>query len=90
MMRDLFENIVKEYLEYPGNMSERQTITTLNAAMKAIVKLHRSFKSKLVNKYLAKVVAPFESYKHLKPEDWDAFVQMKNSEQVKKESEEKK
>ena len=35
-------------------------------------------------------MAHFESYKHLKEEDWDAFVQMKNSEQFKKESEKKK
>ncbi|XP_062202000.1 uncharacterized protein LOC133904518 [Phragmites australis] len=29
--RDLFDNVVKEYLEYPRNMSERQTIAALNA-----------------------------------------------------------
>ena len=44
--RDLFNNIVKEYLEYPRNMSEHQTITTTNTTMKVIMKLHRSFKSK--------------------------------------------
>ena len=62
----MFDNVVKEYLEYPENMSEHQTIAALNAAMKAITKLHRSFKSKLMNRYLAKGVAPFESYKHLR------------------------
>ena len=88
--RDLFNTAVIEYLEYPTNMNDRQKDVVFNAAMKAIAKLHRAFKSKLVNRYLAKGVAPFQSYKHLKQEDWDTFVQMKNSEQFKKESEEKK
>ena len=38
--RDLFDNIVKEYLEYPGNMSKYQTITTANVAMKVITEFH--------------------------------------------------
>ena len=87
---ELFDNVIKEYMEYRSNMSDHQTIAAVNAAMKAIAKLHRSFKSKLVNRYLAKGVAPFKSYNHLKPKDWDAFVQMKSSEQFKKESEKKK
>lgn len=86
----LFDNVVKEYLEYPGNMSERQTIVVVNAAMKTIMKLHRGFKSKLVNRFLVKGVAPFESSKPLKEEDCDGFMQMKNLERFKKESEEKK
>ena len=38
--RDLFDNVVKEYVEYPANMSERQMIAAVNAVMKAIAKLH--------------------------------------------------
>ena len=46
-------------------MSEYQMNVTIKAPMKAIVKLHQSFKSKLVNWFI-KGVAPFESYRHLK------------------------
>ena len=71
--RDLFDNVIKEYLQYPKNMSEHQT-TTVKSTMKAITKLYRSFKSKLVNRYLAKEVKPFESYNNCKVEDWKDFV----------------
>ena len=39
-MRDLFDNVVDEYLEYPESMSECQTNATIKAVMKAIIKLH--------------------------------------------------
>ena len=48
--RNLFDNAINEYLEYHENMSKHQTIAAFNAAIKAIAKLHRSFKSKLVNR----------------------------------------
>ena len=74
-------DIMKQYLQFPEDTSEAEMNHVEGAACKSIAKLHRSFKSSLVQNFVNEGTEPFELHKHLDRQDWEMFVETATSEQ---------
>ncbi|TVU33801.1 hypothetical protein EJB05_15609 [Eragrostis curvula] len=81
--KDLFDSWVMPYLEFNEDMYAK----ALKRAMKGIAKCWRDHKCKLINEFMLQGRSPFERFKFLKREDWDAFVKLKTTDLFKQESE---
>ncbi|KAK3126690.1 hypothetical protein QOZ80_7AG0560730 [Eleusine coracana subsp. coracana] len=79
----MFTDYVMPYLEFNKEMKDKG----LKRSMKAISKCWRNYKSTLVKEFIIKKRSPFERFKHLKQEDWDAFVKLKYTEEFQQISE---
>ena len=84
MQQGLFD-IMKQYLQFPKGTSNAEMNRVRGAASKLVAKLHRSFKSNLVQNNEGK--EPFELHKHLDRQDWEMFVEAATSEQFIEKSE---
>ncbi|RLN29727.1 hypothetical protein C2845_PM05G21350 [Panicum miliaceum] len=73
--------IMKKYLEFPEGTFEAQMNRVIGAALKSIAKLHRHFKSNLVQNFVNNGTEPFEVHKDLDHRDWETFVETTTSEQ---------
>ncbi|RLM75309.1 hypothetical protein C2845_PM15G03360 [Panicum miliaceum] len=60
---------MKGYLEFPEGTSEAQMNHVRGVAWKSIAKLHRHFKSKLVQNFVNEGKEPFDVHKHLDRRD---------------------
>ncbi|TVU01375.1 hypothetical protein EJB05_53144, partial [Eragrostis curvula] len=76
----LFADFVMPFLEFNKEMEAKG----LKRAMKAISKCWRNYKSTLVKEYMLKKRSPFKRFKHLKEEDYNAFVELKGTEEFQK------
>ena len=75
----MFETL-KQFLEFPEGTSEAQMNRVRGAAWKSIAKLHKHFKSTLVQNFVNEDKEPFQVHKHLNREDWEMFVETATSE----------
>ncbi|GJM99061.1 hypothetical protein PR202_ga16125 [Eleusine coracana subsp. coracana] len=73
----LFDDNIMPYLHYSDDIKEKG----MKRALKAIAKCWRSYKSTLVSDFMLKDKSPYERLKHLKKEDYEAFVKIKRTEE---------
>lgn len=79
----LFDKYMQPLLEFPAGMKQ----LGFKYAMKTIAKAWRTNRSNLYCNFILKGVDPFEKHPHIVAEDWEEFIQVKESEEALAESE---